>query len=83
MLIIETTVSNSYEDSAAETGHLTPSLLRKELESLQNVHVYLPEVVLVHMNPAEEEQIEKEITEVAGRLGASIQLGYEGMQLHI
>ena len=83
LLIIETTVSNSYEDSAAETGHLTPSLLQKELESLRDIQGYLPQVILVHMNPLEEEKIEKEISAVVRTLGASIQLGYEGMQIHI
>ena len=83
LLIIETTVSNSYEDSAAETGHLTPSLLQKELESLRDIQGYLPQVILVHMNPLEEKKIEAEISEVAATLGASIQLGYEGIQIHI
>ena len=83
LLIIETTVSNSYEDSAAETGHLTPSLLQRELESLRDIQGHLPQVVLVHMNPTEEKKIEKEISEVAATLGAAIQLGYEGMRLHI
>ena len=83
LLIIETTVSNSHEDSAAETGHLTPFLLQKELESLRDIQGYLPQVVLVHMNPMEEKEIETEISEVAETLGASIQLGYERMQIHI
>ena len=83
LLITETTTSDSYEDAAAETGHLTPSLLENELQSLFKIHGYLPEIVLVHMNPTEEKKIEEEITEVAVRLGASIQLGHEGMQLHI
>ena len=60
LLIIETTVSNSYEDSAAETGHLTPLLLQKELESLRGRQGHLPLVVLVHMSPMEEEKIAKE-----------------------
>ena len=83
LLIIETTASNQFEGSAREGGHLTPSLLEKELQSLQNIHGYLPEVVLVHMTPTDEETIKKEISEVAQTLGASIQPGYEGMQIHI
>jgi len=83
LLIIETTASNRYEDFALETGHLTPSLLQKELESLRDIQGHLPQVVLVHMNPLEEKKIATEISEVAQKLGASIQLGYEGMRLHI
>lgn len=83
LLIIETTASNRYEDSALEAGHLTPSLLQKELQSLRDIQGSLPQVVLVHMNPLEEKKIATEISEVAQKLGASIQLGYEGMRLHI
>ncbi len=83
LLIIETTASNRYESSALETGHLTPSLLQKELESLRDIQGYLPQVVLVHMNPLEEKKIKTEISEVARALGASIRLGYEGMKIHI
>jgi ribonuclease BN (tRNA processing enzyme) len=83
LLIIETTTSDRYLDSAPGTGHLTPSLLQKELKSLRDIQGYLPQVILVHINPTEEKKIEKEISGVAAALGASIQLGYEGMRLHI
>lgn len=83
LLIIETTASNRYENSARETGHLTPSLLQKELQILRDIQGYLPEVILVHMNPAEEPRIEDEIAEVAAKTGASIRLGCEWMQLNI
>ena len=43
----------------------------------------LPEVVLVHMNPMEEAVIAAETAGVAGRLGASIKVGYEGMEIHL
>jgi ribonuclease BN (tRNA processing enzyme) len=83
LLIIETTAPSEFENAAIERKHLTPSLLRKELESLRDIQGYLPQVVLVHMNPLEEKEIETEISEVARTLGSSIQLGYEGMRLHI
>jgi ribonuclease BN (tRNA processing enzyme) len=83
LLVIETTASNRYESSALETGHLTPSLLRQELESFRDTKDYLPQTVLVHMNPLEEKRIEKEISEVAGALRADIKIGYEGMRIHI
>jgi ribonuclease BN (tRNA processing enzyme) len=83
LLVIETTTPNRYESSALETGHLTPSLLRQELESFRDTKDYLPQTVLVHMNPLEEKRIEKEISEVAGVLRADIKIGYEGMRIHI
>ena len=83
LLIIEVTASNRYEKFAREVGHLTPALLRQELTVFREVKGYLPQVVLVHMNPELEEEIEAEIAVVAGALNSSIKLAYEGMQIHL
>lgn len=83
LLIIETTTPSEFEAAAIEKKHLTPSLLEKELQSFGDINGYLPPTVLVHMNPTEEEQIAREISGVAARLGASIKLGREGMRLKI
>jgi len=83
LLIIEVTSSDRFAEWAAGAGHLTPALLKQELESFQKVNGYLPRVVAVHMNPALEEEIAAEIAAVAQALGCSITLGYEGMQISI
>jgi len=83
LLIIEVTASNSYEEFAKESGHLTPSLLKHELATFQKIKGYLPQVVLVHMSPNLEEEIKTEIEAVARALNTTITLGYEGMQLRL
>ena len=83
LLIIEVTASDKYKEDAAESGHLTPSLLRQELTSFQEVNGYLPKVVVVHMNPALEKEIAAEIAAVERELGGLITLAYEGMQLNL
>jgi ribonuclease BN (tRNA processing enzyme) len=83
LLIIEVTASDKYKEDAAESGHLTPSLLRQELTSFQEVNGYLPKVVVVHMNPALEKEIAAEIAAVERELGGLITLAYEGMQLKL
>jgi len=83
LLIIEVTASNQWENTAIERKHLTPSLLRRELASFRDIRGYLPRVITVHMNPIEENVIEKEIAEVAGDLNADISLGYEGMRIQM
>jgi ribonuclease BN (tRNA processing enzyme) len=83
LLIIEVTVPNRYEEFAHRSGHLTPDLLRRELESFRDVKGYLPQVVLVHMNPLDEKEIEAEIAVVARALNTPIQLGYEGMRINL
>ena len=83
LLIIEVTVPDRYEEFARRTGHLTPSLLKQELISFQELKGYLPAVVVVHMDPRLEKEIEAEIAVVAEALDNSINLAYEGMQLRL
>lgn len=81
LLIIDVTMPNSEQDFASRLGHLTPKLLEEELTTLKGMKGFLPRVIAVHMNPAKEKEIEKEIREVAKRLDASIVLAHEGMQV--
>lgn len=83
LLITELTAPNRYEDFARQSGHLTPALLREELAAFRESNGYLPQVVLVHMNPLEEENIRAEIAAVAAELGADIRPGREGMLLRL
>jgi ribonuclease BN (tRNA processing enzyme) len=81
LLIIEVTALNKYHDFALQSGHLTPALLQKELESYRKIHGNLPRIVLVHMNPLDEKGIKAEINQVEKSLEAKISFGYEGMQI--
>lgn len=83
LLITEVTATNKYEEFAKESGHLTPSLLKQELTNFREVNGYLPQVVVVHMNPNMEKEVETEIAAVAKALNSSITLAYEGRQLHL
>ena len=83
LLVIEVTAPNRYEEFALRVGHLTPSLLKQELIGFQELKGYLPQVVLVHMNPSEEKEIKAEIALVAEALNNSMTLAYEGMQIHL
>ncbi len=81
LLISEVTMPNSEHDFASQLGHLTPRLLEEELTTFKEMKGYLPRIIVVHMNPVKEKEIEKEIREVAKRLDASIVLAHEGMQV--
>ncbi len=83
LLITEVTAPDRYEEFAKAKGHLTPSLLKQELIIFQELKGYLPRVVVVHMNPRLEKEIEAEIALLAKELNVSITLAYEGMQLHL
>ncbi len=83
LLIIEVTAPNRYEEFAKESRHLTPDLLKQELTSFREVKGYLPQVIVVHMNPDLEKEIEAEIAVVAQALNNPITLAYEGIQLQL
>jgi len=83
LLIIEVTAPNKWSDFALKTGHLTPKLLQKELESFREIKGYLPRIVLVHMNPLDEKVIKGEINEVNRALHTTIRFGHEGMLLRL
>ena len=82
-LIIDVTLPNDSEEFARETGHLTPSLLEKELVSFRNMKGYLPQVMAVHMDPSLETTIREELAMVADNLDISIIVAYEGLKLNV
>ena len=83
LIIIEVTSINRWEEFARQVGHLTPSLLKKELTDFRELKGYLPQVVLVHMTPYLEEEIKTEIETIAESLNHPISLAYEGMQIRL
>jgi ribonuclease BN (tRNA processing enzyme) len=83
LLIIELTMPNKYDDFVLSTGHLTPERFQKEMESFREIKGYLPQIVLVHMNPIDEKGIRAEIGEVARALKTTIRFGEEGMSLRL
>ncbi|MCX7911569.1 MAG: MBL fold metallo-hydrolase [Dehalococcoidales bacterium] len=83
LIIAELTAPDRFRDFATKSGHLTPSFLEQELKTFHRLHGYLPEVLLVHMNPIEQAEIRAEIRAVSRRLGASIRLAREGMTVDV
>jgi ribonuclease BN (tRNA processing enzyme) len=83
LLIIEVTSPNKYDNFALKTGHLTPYLLQKEMESFRETKGYLPQIVLVHLNPIDEKKIKMEIAKITRALHTTIRLGHEGMLLRL
>jgi ribonuclease BN (tRNA processing enzyme) len=83
LLISEVTMLNKYDDFARQSGHLTPALFQREMESFREIKGYLPQIVLVHMNPIDEKGIKEEIGAVARALNTTIRFGHEGMLLRL
>lgn len=83
LLITELSMPQCMEEWARKVGHLTPNLLKEELLQFRQIKGYIPPIILIHLDPALEDEIEKEVYEVAQELGANITLGREGMKVQL
>lgn len=83
LIFIETTAPDYYADFARKALHLTPALLKEELIAFKKTKGYLPQVILVHMNPNPDQKnpMAAQVAALAQELRASISLAYEGMRI--
>jgi ribonuclease BN (tRNA processing enzyme) len=83
LLFIEVTGPDKWENSMIEHKHMTPHLLKMELDIFREINRYLPRIYILHTNPASEKEISAELAGVAASLQADILVSYEGMQVEI
>ena len=83
LLIAEVTYSNVEADDAIRNGHMTPTMLRDEIERVVAASGWIPRVVVVHRNPAHEQQIAQEIAALIDDTGWDIFLGQADMAITI
>jgi Cft2 family RNA processing exonuclease len=81
LIISELTWPNSLANAAKDAGHLCPEMLKEELTEFRRINGYLPKVVVIHISPQHEPEIEREVGKVAKLLGISIDLAHEGDEL--
>lgn len=83
VLLLDVTLPNRFSGRAEEAGHLTPELAGRELRKFRELKGYLPKLIFIHLNPEFETEIRREAEELAGELGADIELAFEGMELEV
>jgi cAMP phosphodiesterase len=81
LLIIEVSGINKFQDFLKSVGHMSSQLLREELTQFRRIKGYLPRVVVIHIPPQFQRDVEQEVKEIARELGISIDIGYEGMKI--
>lgn len=81
LLIIEVSGINKSQDFLKSVGHLSAGLLKEELVQFRQIKRYLPRVVVIHIPPQFQKEIEQEVKAIARELGVSIDIGYEGMKI--
>jgi cAMP phosphodiesterase len=83
LLITEVSAPDRFQELYQARGHLTPRLLKQELVGFRELKGYLPQVVIVHINPGLEPEIAAEIAGIARDLNHPVTLGREGMQINL
>jgi len=81
LLITEVTGPNKYGDWLKKAGHFCAGLLKEELIQFRQLKGYLPRVIVIHIGNPVEQEIKKEVAQVAQELEADISLGYEDMKI--
>ena len=83
ILIIEVTLPNRYGEFALTSEHLTPGLLYEELVRFEELKHYIPEIIITHMDPELENEIEDEVKAIAEKLKAHVTFAREGLQITV
>lgn len=83
LLITEVSMPDRMEEWARASGHLTPTLLEKELTEFKRLKGFLPRVLVMHMNVAFEAETRTALSKVAKRLGAAITPGRRYLKVRV
>ncbi len=83
ILISEVTYANAGAEDASRNGHMTPALLRGEVARIVARSGWTPHVIVVHRNPAHEQEIAREIDALRAETGWDITLGAADMELTV
>jgi len=81
LLMIEVSGINKTQDFLKSVGHLSAGLLKEELMWFRQIKGYLPRVIVIHIPPHFQKEVEQEVKEIAWELGISIDIGFEGMKI--
>ena len=81
LLMIEVSGINKSQDFLRSVGHLSAGLLKEELIQFRQIKEYFPRVVVVHIPPNFQKEVEQEVKAVARELEIGIDIGYEGMKI--
>jgi phosphoribosyl 1,2-cyclic phosphodiesterase len=79
LLITEVAGPNKHGDWLGKAGHFCAEFLKEELLQFRRINGYLPRIIVIHLGNPYEEEIEREVAQVAQELEADISLGHEDM----
>jgi ribonuclease BN (tRNA processing enzyme) len=83
LIFIEASLPNRLQDRAVEYGHLTPDLIKHELDYFRKTKGHLPQICALHFHPVYKEEIRAELESASEELDHPIAIGYEGMEVFL
>ena len=83
LIITEATLPNERGDEARRFGHMTPKCSCRRCAISGRSMTTPPRVVAVHINPKYEDEVRLQLEAASQELGSEIEVGYEGMRLHL
>lgn len=81
VVFVDVTFPDSLGWRADVSGHLTPSLLGRQLRTALDAGIKLPKIVPVHMSLQHQDELNEELSAVATELGIDLTPGYENMMV--
>lgn len=81
LLMIEVSGINRSQDFLRSVGHLSAGLLKEELMQFRQIKGYLPRIIVIHIPPPFQKDVEQEVKEISRELGIDIDIGYEDMEI--
>ena len=83
LMIMDLTFPDKLEDTAKNSSHLCPKMLKKELEEFKQIKGYFPKIILIHLTPKFREEIKKEVNKISKELQLSIEIAGESEKIII
>jgi Cft2 family RNA processing exonuclease len=82
-IIIDLTFPNKLEDTAKNSKHLCPNMLKEELLNFNRINGYFPEIILIHLTPKFKREIRDEMKKIAEEINISFRIAKEGEEIII
>jgi phosphoribosyl 1,2-cyclic phosphodiesterase len=79
VLFVDVTFPSHLENLAKLTGHLTPKLLKEQLQQVLKARLKLPRIVAVHISVQNRDQVVMQVESVAAELGIDLRAGEQEM----
>ena len=83
VLFVDVTYPSRFESLARLTGHLTPALLREQIEEARKAGLKLPSIVAIHIHVPHMDEVVREVAALAKEMKIDLVPGNEDMVVSV